>query len=60
MHPGVLGYICALMVGDFLHLRRPYRLLLGIVCLVVALGLAEIVPGFVVHPKKMLDLAASK
>jgi GDSL-like Lipase/Acylhydrolase family len=56
MHAGDLGYICALMVADSLHLRRPYRLVLGIVCLAVVAALS-IAAALAVTPMQTVQVA---
>ena len=56
MRPGDLGYMCALMVGDSLHLRRPYRLLLGVGCL-VAVAILSIAAALAVTPMQTVQVA---
>jgi GDSL-like Lipase/Acylhydrolase family len=60
MHPGDLGYICALMAGDSLQPRRPHRLLLaiaGMIAGLVAVAALSIAAALAVTPLQTVQVA---
>jgi len=60
MHHGDLGYICALMVADSLHPRRPYRLLLaiaGFIAALAAVAVLSVAAALAVTPMQTVHVA---